>query len=175
MGHWIVTAIALVTVLVLSGVYMAFFWPGLVTRKSASMKRDMRATWKVVLLGGPLPEAVGLPKDVKYGVIVSTDEMLERTQTILFCPLISGVDEDENPLAILPWHVPVQIRPEPDKHIAEINYARKFVSTKIVLPIAFNEIDMDGRERGYLDEHSRAAVATKLAAWLPAFSRIAHR
>lgn len=173
MEHWIVTAIALVTVVVLSGGYMLFFWPGLATRKSASLKRDMRATWKVVKLSDPVLEGMGLPGKIKYGVIVSTDEMLAQTQTLLFCPLIDGVDENESPLAILPWHVPVEIRAEPDKHLADIRCARKYVSTKIVLPIGSNEIDIDGLERGYLDERSRVAVATKLAVWLPSFSRIA--
>lgn len=174
MAHWVVTIVALVTVLVLTGGYMAFFWnSGL--KKAPAPKRDMRTTWKVVKLSEPVLESYGLKDKAEFGVVISSDEMLAQTQTMLFCPLFSGVDPDTDvPLATLPWHVEVEIRADSDKRNASVNYDRKYVSTKIVLPIGSNEIDMDGLERGYLVEHSRAAVAKKLAVWLPQFSRIAH-
>ena len=135
----------------------------------------MRTTWKVVKLGEPVLEGFGLTDKFEYGVVVSTDEMLAQTQTLLFCPLFSGIDEmSQTPLAILPWHVEVEIRPDPDKRVALLGYERKYVSTKIVLPVAAGEIDNDGLERGYLDEHSRMAVSKKLAAWMPQFARLAH-
>lgn len=156
------------------GVWMVWKFLGGTAGKLSAPKRDMRTTWKVVQLGEPVLEGMGLPGSIKYGVVISSDEMLAQTQTMLFCPLISGVDETGYPLAVLPWHVQVEIRPETDKRIAEIDYARKYVSTKIVLPIGYNEVDMDGLERGYLDDHSRALVAKKLAVWFPQFIRIAH-
>lgn len=173
MNNWVMIASA-ASVVVLSGAYMGFFGLGFGARKSTAPKRDMRMTWKIVQLGGPLPEGLGLADKVKYGVIISSDEMLAQTQTLLFCPLINGLDDDGNLLAMLPWHVPVEIREAGNKDFAQVEYGRKYVSTKIVLPIGYNEIDMDGRERGYLDEHSRAAVAAKLAAWFPPFAKIAH-
>jgi hypothetical protein len=151
-----------------------FFWFGAGSRRLSAPKRDMRMTWKVVKIGEPVLEGMGLVGKIEYGVIISTDEMLAQTQTLLFCPLFDGVDRvAQKALAILPWHVEVDIRPEPDKHFAEIDLTRKYVSTKIVLPVGSNEIDMDGLERGYLDEHSRIAVARKLALWMPSFARIA--
>lgn len=175
MAHWVISGLALATVLVLGGVYMMFFWRGTGSRRASAPKRDMRTMWKVVQLGGPLPEGLGLADKVKYGVIISTDEMLAQTQTLLFCPLISGIDElSSSPLAVMPWHVQVEIKQDPEKHNAEIDFGRKYISTKIVLPIGHNEVDLDGRERGYLDEASRIAVAKKLALWMPSFSRIAH-
>ncbi|NIK87512.1 hypothetical protein FHS83_000830 [Rhizomicrobium palustre] len=154
---------------------MTFFWPfGGVKKKLSANQRDMRTTWKVVRLGGPILKSLGMAEKIKYGVIVSTDEMLAQTQTLLFCPLINGVDDNDNMLALLPWHVDVKITCDPKRH-AQIEYAQKYVSTKIVLPISHNEIDTDGRERGYLDEASQAAVAEKLAAWLPQFTKLTHK
>lgn len=158
------------------GGYQLFSMFGSSARKAAALKRDMRTAWKVVLLGGPLPKGLGLEDKIKYGVIISTDEMLAQTQTLLFCPLINGIDEESGAgLAILPWHVPVDIRQDPDKHYAHVGFARKFVSTKIVLPIGANEVDMDGLERGYLDDRSQIAVAAKLSHWMPRFAQIAHK
>ena len=176
MAHWdwVMTGLALATVLALGGIYMAFFWNS-GSKKSVAPKRDMRTTWKVVKLGEPVLEGFGLTDKFEYGVVISSDEMLAQTQTMLFCPLFSGIDEDTRvPLAVLPWHVEVEIRPDADKRNAETGYERKYVSTKIVLPVAAGEIDMDGLERGYLDEHSRIAVSKKLAAWMPQFARLAH-
>lgn len=175
MTTWQWLLIGLAAAMLVLGVWgyfmFGFGWFG--GNKYATPKRDMRTTWKVVQLGGPLPESVGLPGSVKYGVIISTNAMLQFTQTLLFCPLFNGVDEKtEKPLAALPWHVQVDIRPEPDKHFAEVPYGRKYVSTKIVLPIGYNEIDTDGLERGYLDEHSRVQVAKKLALWMPQFAKL---
>jgi len=174
MNSWVMAAAALAVVL--SGaVCMVFFWPGSGARKKASAHhRNMRTTWKVVQLGGPILKGLGMAEKIKYGVVVSTDEMLAQTQTLLFCPLISGLDENGNMLAVLPWHVEVGIKTDPQRH-AQIEYAHKYISTKIVLPISHNEIDTDGRERGYLDEASQALVAEKMSSWLPQFAKLAHK
>lgn len=119
--------------------------------------------WKVVHLDGPITKQIGL--DVEYGVIISSDAMLEKAQTLLFCPLINGLDKDGMPLARLPWHVEVSIDERQDH--ARVPYSRKLLSTKIVLPIALNEIDRDGRPRGRLAPESRAEVVRTLRRWLP--------
>ncbi|MDR3525992.1 MAG: hypothetical protein P4L57_01845 [Rhizomicrobium sp.] len=175
MGYW-ASAAVVITALVISGaVYMAFFWPvGSAKKRMAAHHRDMRTTWKVVKLGGPILKNLGMDKKIQYGVIVSTDDMLALTQTMLFCPLINGVDDDTL-LAVLPWHVEVKIRDEPERHYARIDYEHKYVSTKIILPIQSNDIDQDGRERGYLDATSQAAVSEKLSAWFPPFSKLAKK
>jgi hypothetical protein len=175
MMQWVFAGLVLATFLALGVIYMMYFWPGAGSRRSNAPKRDMRMTWKVVKIGEPVLEGMGLVGKIEYGVIISTDEMLAQTQTLLFCPLFEGIDKStQTALAILPWHVEVDVRQEPDRHLAEVGLARKYVSTKIVLPIGSNEIDMDGLERGYLDDHSRVAVARKLALWMPCFAKIAH-
>jgi|GEM_PF-1711127 len=175
-GH--TAALIAMAVAVLGGVgLMAFqLWPSLwgAGKKAAGHQRNMRTTWKVVQLGGPILKSLGMADKIKYGVIVSTDEMLAQTQTLLFCPLINGVDEGSR-LAILPWHVEVKISDNPERHYAPVDFEHKYVSTKIVLPISHNEIDTDGRERGYLAEASQIAVAEKLAAWFPQFTKLAHK
>lgn len=172
-GIWLAVAVVVTSVLYVA--YYVLHRAGYFAPRLPAVQRDMRMTWKVVKLGDPVLEGFGLKGTIEYGVIISSDEMLEKTQTLLFCPLFSGVDKASGtPLAVLPWHVPVQIRREPERHNVEVDYGRKYVSTKIVLPIAAGEIDMDGLERGYLDESSRIAVAKKLAAWMPSFARIAH-
>lgn len=179
MGHWMNTAaMAMTAVAAVGGVGLMGYlsWTSLLgaKKKTVVYQRDMRTTWKVVQLGGPILKGLGMADKIKYGVIVSTDEMLAQTQTLLFCPLISGVDEGSR-LALLPWHVEVKIKDDPERHYAPIDYEHKYVSTKIVLPISHNEIDTDGRERGYLAEPSQIAVAEKLSAWLPQFAKVAHK
>lgn len=175
MHNWATAAALLSACVVSGGVLMAFFWPLGAKRKASAYQRDMRTTWKVVQLGGPLPKSLGMADKIKYGVVVSTDEMLAQTQTLLFCPLINGVDDNGNVLALLPWHVEVTVKEDPERHHAQVEYGRKYVSTKIVLPIAYNEVDMDGRERGYLSEASQMAIAEKLASWFPPFTKLAHK
>lgn len=176
MGNWMVSAVALATVVAVGGVLGMFVWPGWAVNKLGLPKRDMRTLWKVVALGDPVVEGFGLPDRIQFGVVVSTDEMLAQTQTLLVCPLINGVDKKTGQtMAIMPWHVPVEIRQDPARLNGEIEFARKYVSTKIVLPVGAGEIDMDGLERGYLDDRSQAAVSLKLAQWLPPFARIARR
>lgn len=119
--------------------------------------------WKVVHLDGPLTKQIGL--DVEYGVVISSDAMLEKTQTLLFCPLINGLDKEGVPLAKLPWHVEVKLDEKANQ--ARVPYSRKLLSTKIVLPISLNEIDRDGHERGRLSAESRAEVSRTLRRWLP--------
>ena len=102
--------------------------------------------WKVVHLDGPIVKQIGL--DCEYGIVISSDLMLEKAQTILFCPLINGLDKEGMPLAKLPWHVEVRVDERQDQ--ARVPFSRKLVSTKIVLPISLNEIDRDGRARGRL-------------------------
>lgn len=175
MTHGMPVLVMLAALLTMGVFSMTYFWPfGGSKKKAVANQRNMRTTWKVVQLGGPILKSLGMAEKIKYGVIVSTDEMLAQTQTLLFCPLISGLDEGGNTLAILPWHVDVKIACDPKRH-AQIEYAHKYVSTKIVLPISHNEIDTDGRERGYLDEASQAAVAEKMASWLPQFTKLSHK
>lgn len=179
MGHWMNTAAMTMTaVAAFGGVGLMGYlsWASLLGAKKKAVvhQRDMRTTWKVVQLGGPILKSLGMADKIKYGVIVSTDEMLAQTQTLLFCPLINGVD-DGSRLALLPWHVEVKIKDDPERHYAPIDYEHKYISTKIVLPISHNEIDTDGRERGYLCEASQVAVADKLSAWLPQFAKVAHK
>ncbi len=120
-------------------------------------------TWRVVRLDGPVPKAVG-----KYGVIISSDAMLEKTQTLLFSPLINGIDAEQGlAVASLPWHVEVSIAERQGQ--AEVPYKRLLLSTKIVLPTALNEIDTDGLQRGKLDETSQRRAIEKFKQWMPLF------
>lgn len=135
-----------------------FFSNGPEPRESAQSIR-----WKVIRLDGPIVKQLGL--DIEYGVVISSDAMLEKTQTLLFCPLISGLDKDNQLLAKLPWHVEVKLEERADH--ARIPFKRAFMSTKIVLPISLNEIDRDGRERGKLAVASRRDASEKLKKWLP--------
>jgi hypothetical protein len=157
------------------GGYMAFSWFRSSTGKLGAPKRDMRMLWKVVKLGEPVVEGFGLPEKIQFGVIISTDEMLAQTQTLLICPLINAVDTATGQaMAIMPWHVPVEISQDPTRLNGEVEFGRKYVSTKIVLPVGAGEIDPDGLERGYLSEASRAEVSKKLSLWLPPFARMTH-
>jgi len=154
---------------------MAFSWWRGSAGKLTAPKRDLRTLWKVVKLGDEVRDGFGLPDKIEFGVVISTDEMLAQTQTLLICPLISGVDDKSGmAMAIMPWHVPVEIRQAPDRRTGEVNFGRGYVLTKIVLPAAAGEVDQTGLDYGYLDEPSRAAVAKKLAMWMPPFARIAH-
>ena len=128
--------------------------------------KEMRMTWKVVRIDGPTaPDELG-PEPL--GVIISSDDMLARTQPLLFCPLIrrekSGV-----PLAPMPWHVEVAVQKPGDMSPAE----RWLLCTKIVLPTSLNEIDTDGLSRGELTPQSRHAAAEMLKKWLPLFPTVA--
>jgi hypothetical protein len=181
MGHmiepwqWEIVVGALVVAVVVYGVFN-MGWFGFGARRYGAPKRDMRSLWKVVKLGEPVTDGYGLPKRIQFGVVISTDDMLAQTQTLLICPLINGVDGDTGRvMAILPWHVPVDIQHDPDRLNGEVDFARKFVVTKIVLPVGASEIDPNGLECGYLDERSQAAVSAKLSQWLPAFARLALR
>ncbi len=139
------------------------------TQKPAANPKTLSMTWKVIHLDGPLPKEIGL--DVNYGVVISSDAMLEKTQTLLFCPLISGVDKDDWPIGALPWHVEVTVEDHPN--YARIPFSRILMSTKIVLPISLNEIDRDGRQRGHLTKPSRRKASEKLKDWLPSFRDLA--
>ncbi len=135
----------------------------LITRRSERPLPSNSVKWKVVHLDGPMIKQIGL--DIEYGVVISSDAMLEKTQTLLFCPLIDGLDKEGMLLAKLPWHVEVRIS-ESTNH-ARVPFSRKLLSTKIVLPISLNEIDRDGRERGRLTPDSQLDVARTLKKWMP--------
>lgn len=128
-------------------------------------------TWKVVKLDGPVTKEIGL--DVQYGVVISSDAMLEKTQTLLFCPLLSGLDAEGLPLETMPWHVEVELEDDKSGRLARLPFARAFMSTKIVLPISRNEVDGDGRSRGWLRRDSQRAASKKLKDWLPPFRDLA--
>ena len=124
---------------------------------------SQRYRWRVIHLDGPITKQIGL--DAEFGVVISSDVMLEKTQTLLFCPLINGMDEKGRSLAKLPWHVDVSISQTPNQ--VSVPYSRKLLSTKIVLPISLNEVDRDGLQRGRLSPDSRVEVARMLKRWLP--------
>jgi hypothetical protein len=145
------------------GDFVAYF--AVNSHRSGTQARDMRMLWKVIRLDGPLPKEIGLAAE--YGVVISTDAMLAKAQSLLFCPLISGIDKDGKALGIMPWHVEVAIEKKPE--YAGLNYSRILMSTKIVLPTALNEIDSDGLERGWLNKDSQRKASEKLKDWLPNF------
>ena len=117
-------------------------------------------TWKVVRIDGPICKEVGLK--TQLGVVISSDAMLERTQTLLFCPLLTG---DEKPQQMMPWHVAVTIDNMPNGEAPP--FADGVLSTKVVLPVALDEVDVDQKDRSRLDRASRARVAECLKRWLP--------
>lgn len=137
-------------------------------------RRRPSVTWKIVKIDEPVLESTGLK--TQFGVVISSDAMLSATQTLLFCPLINGLDEDKGlPIETMPWHV--EVRPERDEsgRLARIPYSRALLSTKIVLPISRNEIDADGLNRGWLSRDSQRAASAKLRLWLPPFRYLATR
>jgi hypothetical protein len=143
----------------------------LVPTASRRTDRPRSVTWKVIKLDSPMTKEIGL--DVEYGVVISADKMLERAQTLLFCPLISGVTKDGMLMEPMPWHVEVEIEDDRPGRLARIDYGKLYLSTKIVLPIARNEIDGDGKSRGWLKAKSQKLAAEKLREWLPSFKDIA--
>lgn len=143
----------------------------LFTRPVVTRPRGRSITWKVVRIDGPVTGNVGL--DVQYGVVISSDAMLAYTQTLLFCPLLSGLDKEGLQLETMPWHVEVEVEDDPTGRLARLPYNRTLMSTKIVLPISRNEVDADGRSRGWLQRASQRAASAKLRAWLPPFRQLA--
>jgi hypothetical protein len=121
---------------------------------------DVRMTWKVVRIDGPIRKEVGLKTE--HGVVISSDAMLELAQTLLFCPLLTG---DDKPEQMMPWHVAVTIDSMPNGQSPP--FVEGVVSTKVVLPITLDEIDMDQKDRGRLDRGSRERVHACLKRWLP--------
>jgi hypothetical protein len=136
-------------------------------RRSTAFRtpKAVRMTWRVVKIDGPIRKEVGLKTE--FGVIVSTDAMLEYAQTLLFCPLLLGEDK---PQQLMPWHVAVSMEPlatgEPPP------FADGVVSTKVVLPIALDEIDTDQKDRGRLKRESRVQVYNCLNRWLPTAAEV---
>jgi hypothetical protein len=141
------------------------------SRQPSGPARARPLTWKVIRIDGPVTKEIGL--DVQYGVVISSDAMLEKAQTLLFCPLLSGLDAEGLPLETMPWHVQVEIEEDRSGRVAGLPYNKIFLSTKIVLPISRNEVDGDGRSRGWLKRDSQRAAARKLKDWLPSFRDLA--
>ena len=138
------------------------WWRGSsVSRSGFKAPKEIRMTWKIVKVEGPIHDDLGLPD---FGVIVSSDTMLEQAQTLLFCPLFTG---DDAPEQLLPWHV--KVVPE-KKDNSAFTSSFGILSTKLVFPISLNEIDRDGRDRGRIDRPSRQGVAKVLGNWLPLFT-----
>lgn len=134
--------------------------------------RGPSVTWKIVKIDQPVLESTGL--STQYGVVISSDAMLSHTQTLLFCPLINGLDkENDMPLELMPWHVEVFQEKDPSGRAAQLPYSRALMSTKIVMPISRNEIDADGRSRGWLSRESQRKASAKLKVWLPPFKSLA--
>ncbi|MGB8363609.1 MAG: hypothetical protein ACLQUZ_15480 [Rhizomicrobium sp.] len=135
-------------------------------KNSDKPQKEMRVTWRVVRVDGPTaPEEM---KPEPLGVIISTDEMLAKTQTLLFCPLIRG-NKGGVALPMLPWHVEVEVQKTNNSGTPE----RWVMSTKIILPTSLNEIDTDGMDRGQLTKQSQRKASEKLKEWLPSFRDIA--
>jgi len=121
---------------------------------------DVRMTWRVVKIDGPIRKEVGLKAEL--GVVISSDAMLEMAQTILFCPLLTGEDK---PQQMMPWHVAVVLEGAPGGPPPP--FVEGIVSTKVVLPITLDEVDIDQKDRGRLDRASRERVYACLKRWLP--------
>lgn len=117
-------------------------------------------TWKVVRIDGPICKEVGLK--TPFGVVISSDAMLEHTQTLLFCPLLTG---DEKPQQMMPWHVSVTI--DNLANGVAPPFCDGVLSTKVVLPVALDEVDVDQKDRSRLDRASRLRVAEAMRRWLP--------
>lgn len=143
---------------------------GLFSRQGT--EKASKITWSVVELDSPLPGDVGMD-NIKFGVVVSSDAMLEQTQTMLFCPLVSGLDDRNMRRELLPWHVEVTVEQakHADKAKAAVTpvfpYSIVFLSTKIVLPISRNEINPHGRQYGRLNAESQRKAAATLKLWMP--------
>jgi hypothetical protein len=134
----------------------------------STARRRPSVTWKIVKIDEPVLESTGLR--TQYGVVISSDAMLAATQTLLFCPLINGLDEDKGlPIETMPWHVEVRADRDETGRLARLPYSRALLSTKIVLPISRNEIDGDGLSRGWLSKESQRAASARLKLWLPPF------
>ena len=120
------------------------------------------STWKVVKVETPL-----LQKFVTqpYGVIISSDEMLARTHSAMFCLLVEGVGDDGKPLAMEPWHVDVGFTVDGHQEPPDLRAPR--LSTKLIFPAQPNEIDRDSKERGRLDARSIEQVRAVLKLWMP--------
>jgi hypothetical protein len=123
------------------------------------LSQDVRMTWKVVRIDGPIRKEVGLKTE--HGVVISSDAMLELTQTLLFCPLLTG---DDKPEQLMPWHVAVKLDPMPNGQSPP--FVEGVVSTKVVLPITLDEVDTDQKDRGRLNRDSREQVHARLKRWL---------
>jgi hypothetical protein len=138
-------------------------------------------TWRVIRLGGPLPRAVGLvdgdddedkdddEENYAFGVVVSTDAMLQHTHTLLYCPLINGVRKGKL-LGRMPWHVTVEI--ESPLNSGQVGFSPALMVTKVVLPISPNEVNPDGLDYGKLKPASRRLAAETLRKWFPAYKEI---
>jgi hypothetical protein len=77
------------------------------------------------------------------------------------------------PLELMPWHVEVFQEKDPSGRAAQLPFSRALMSTKIVMPISRNEIDADGRSRGWLSRESQRKASAKLKVWLPPFKTLA--
>lgn len=142
-----------------------------------SSVQPSQITWRVIRLGGPIPRAVGLvegsadtddegdgaDQDVDaYGVVISSDAMLQKTHTLLYCPLICGV-RNGLLLQLQPWHVSVEIDNVPDS--GRVDFSPIYMVTKVVLPISPNEVNPDGLDYGKLKEKSQREAAVMLKQW----------
>jgi len=135
-------------------------------------RRRPSVTWKIVKIDDAVLESTGLK--THYGVVISSDAMLTATHTLLFCPLINGLDEEKGlPIETMPWHVEVRAERDDTGRLARLPFSRALLSTKIVLPISRNEIDADGVSRGWLTKESQRAASAKLKLWLPPFRYLA--
>jgi hypothetical protein len=122
-------------------------------------------TWRVIRLDKavfPGQKSVG---DDPFGVIVSNDEMLRQTHTVLFCLLIDGYDKDDNSTTVEPWHLVVTLdKAKPNQVLPAFKQCR--LSTKLLLPAAFDDFDKDRRDHGRLDPQSIRDAKKRLRKWV---------
>jgi|HubBroStandDraft_6_1064221.scaffolds.fasta_scaffold896980_2 hypothetical protein len=134
---------------------------------STPHSRPIRATWKIVRIKeDAIPEDLNIRDEKErtrfFGVVVSTDDFLAKTQSILYCPIVDAHDKQTNHLkTVQPWHVTFESA-DRDK-ASDIPYARALVSTKMFFVATMSEID--GVERGSVGQRSREEIAERLRHW----------
>jgi len=128
--------------------------------------REVRTTWKIIRVKDEaIPEELNPADPGKmsplFGVVVSTDTFLSKTQTLLYCPIVDTTDENGHPKTQQPWHVLIEAE---RADAPGLRFRKAFLSTKVMFPISLSEID--GVERGRITAESRAIVASRLREWL---------
>jgi len=126
-----------------------------------------RTTWKIVRIKEEaIPEDLNIRDEKErarfFGVVVSTDDFLSKTQSIIYCPIVDGFDKQTNHKRVVqPWHVIFQAA-EPGK-ASDIPYASALISTKLFFAASMSEVDWV--DRGCVIQDSRKAITDRLKHW----------